>query len=142
MARKATPWEALDHIALVTVNLLCGLGVLSCWIGAAMHVHWHPQLRWLEGAITAAITAAVADCMWLLTGMRRIRSHRAELGSRVGGLAVPVVPSARLVRYVTADRMTTYHLPSCLLVHGKQVRTASAAEVERAERNRCRMCQP
>jgi hypothetical protein len=41
---------------------------------------------------------------------------------------------------VTAVRMTTYHLPSCVLVNGKRVRTASRVELERSHRGPCRMC--
>lgn len=138
--RAHGPWRLADHAALCSLNLVCAAGLLTCWIGAALRVHWHPQVRWLEGAIVAAVVAAAADSLWLLTAMKRIRERRIELRLRIEGLPITESRNVDLEAYVTAVRMTTYHLPSCVLVNGKRVRTASRVELERSHRGPCRMC--
>ena len=133
-------WHSADHVALCIVNLLCAAGVLTCWVNAAVHVHWHPQVPWLEGATIAALTAALADSMWLLSGMRRIRDRRSELQPAVEALPMKTGRPTPDKTYVTGERMTAYHLAGCLLVQGKRVRTAAVSELERSNHHPCRMC--
>jgi hypothetical protein len=132
-----------DHAGVVAVNVLCAVAVLACWVGAAVHETWHPQLKWVEGAIVAAVVASVADGLWLLQGMRQLRARRREVVVLGALWARPPAPPSTgdPTTYVAAPRMTVYHDPGCLMSARKaNLSAATAEEHARAGRTPCRMC--
>ena len=140
---RTSLWTKGDLLAAGTVNALAFLGVLVCWIGSATEVRWHPGLYWLQGAIVAAVVAAVADASWLLSGMRQLRQRRRLLAQCWPAVTARVATTQDPLpggTFVTADRMTTYHKPSCLLVRGKQVREYSRDAL--GAQDPCGMCAP
>jgi hypothetical protein len=137
---RSGPWGSPDHLALITANILCAAGVLVCWIGSGEQVGWHPQLPWLEGAITAALTAAIADCVWLLGALQQTRSLRRDVVLRASVLSVPAARETIGSNFVIGPRMTAFHRPSCLLVLGKPVAPLSQDQIRRADPRPCPMC--
>jgi hypothetical protein len=141
---RTGPWIVGDRYAVVTVNVLAVIVVAACWLGVATEVHWRTELYWLQGAIVAAVVAAIADATWLLTGMRQLRGRRRQLVDFVPqlvGVAAPTVTTALSVGpLVTADRMSTYHARSCPLVQGKDVYEGPVEYMQRHGRYACGMC--
>jgi hypothetical protein len=142
-AKEWGPWAAGDVFAPAMVNGLALLGLIVTWWGAASEAHWHSGLFWLQGAIVAAVVASVANATFLLKGLRQLRERRRALvlcwptllerwsnGPRVATEGV----------FVTAPRMTTYHLPSCLLMQGKPLREDGRHDFERNAYSACGMC--
>lgn len=138
----SAPWRPGDHLAVVTVNGLGAAAILACWIGAALQVRWSPETSWLEGALVAVITVAVADCIWLVSAMTRTRAARRQVIERASALRPPAPAGPAPTRFVSAPRMTTFHLAGCLLMAGKASYPVPATGPGPAGLERCRMCQP
>jgi len=115
------PWHRGDHYRLVAVEGLCLVGLGVCWLAAAFHSSWPPQIKWIEAAIVAVVIACLANAVWLLGGFRQVRSQRRA--------CIQMLTTAEITEpashwpggeiYVSAPRMTMYHRPSCLLVKDK-----------------------
>jgi hypothetical protein len=138
---RTRPWKPGDTPAVLTLNALAAVSVLVCWIGSATEVRFHDTLYWLQGAIVAALVASVANGLWLLAGMRQLRARRRLL-IETWPRQPASVASTREPDVVTAERMTTYHRPSCLLVSGKALRSGTRAALEGRHKRPCGMCQP
>ncbi|HMC40159.1 MAG TPA: hypothetical protein VKI19_10890 [Acidimicrobiales bacterium] len=136
------PWTPGDHLAVLLVNGTCGAALLAAWIGAALQTRWESQMGWLEGAIFAVITAAVADCIWLIQAMSRTRSARREVIRRSAALTLPALVTDRPIAtaFWSAPRMTTFHLRDCPVMAGKAA--VPVAQADPAGLRACRMCQP
>jgi hypothetical protein len=140
-APRTKPWKPGDTPAVLTLNALAAMGVLVCWIGSATEVRFHDTLYWLQGAIVAALVASVANGLWLVAGMRQLRARRRVLIETWPRASSPAAITREL-EVVTAERMTTYHRPNCLLVAGKALRTGTRSALERTKKRPCGMCQP
>lgn len=138
---RTQPWKPGDTPAVLTLNALAAVGVVVCWVGSATEVRFHDTLYWLQGAIVAALVASVANGLWLVAGMRQLRARRRLL-IETWPRASATVATTRELEVVTAERMTTYHRPSCLLVAGKALRSGTRAALERRHKRPCGMCQP
>ena len=134
-------WQPGDTPAVLALNALAAVGVVVCWVGSATEVRFHDTLYWLQGAIVAALVASVANGLWLVAGMRQLRARRRVLIETWPRVSSPVA-TTREPEVVTAERMTTYHRPSCLLVAGKAPRSGTRAALERTHKRPCGMCQP
>jgi len=135
------PWQPADHFAVIGTNLIGAVATLVCWIAAARQVRWQSQLSWLDGALTAVITVAVADVVWLISGMHRIRARRRLVVEGAGAAKVgEPTETTSAAGFVTSERMTLYHDPQCLLVQGKRTRPVIENEIRSADRQACRMC--
>src|SRR4051794_4282881 len=138
---RTQPWRPGDTPAVLTLNALAAVGVVVCWIGSATELRFHDTLYWLQGAIVAVLIASVANGLWLVAGMRQLRARRRvliETWPRQASSPAKV----REPEVVTAERMTTYHRPSCLLVAGKALRSGTRSALERRQKQPCGMCQP
>lgn len=133
-----------DHASVLLVNAVGAAGLLCCWVGSATQTTWHTELPWLDGAITAAIVVVVSDAIWLMGGMKQVRSLRRDLILRVGTMtALPIRPAGPSTsRYVSAPRMSFYHEPSCLMVGNKPLTSVSAEEADSEGLRRCPVCLP
>lgn len=133
-----------DHASVLLVNAVGAGGLVCCWVGSAMQTTWRPELPWLDGAITAAIVVVVSDAIWLMGGMRQVRSLRRDVILRAGAVtAIPVRPAGLSTScYVSAPRMSLYHEPSCLMVRNKPLTSVSAEEAECGPLRRCPVCMP
>jgi hypothetical protein len=138
---RTRPWKPGDTPAVLTLNAVAAVGVLVCWIGSATEVRFHDTLYWLQGAIVAALVASVGNGLWLVAGMRQLRARRRVLIETWPRQPAPTA-SVQEPDVVTAERMTTYHRPSCLLVAGKALRSGTRSALERRQKRPCGMCQP
>lgn len=133
-----------DHASVLLVNAIGAAGVLWCWVGSATQTTWHTELPWLDGAITAAIVVVVSDAIWLVGGMKQVKSLRRDVTLRAGAMTALPVRRAGLAtsRYVSAPRMSFYHEPSCLMVRNKPATSVSAEDAEVRGLRRCPVCMP
>lgn len=147
------PWNRSDLTALSARVLLAGVGLLVAWIGCSGTVEWTNQQAWTAGAIGALVVLLTGASAWLQCGLRNLRDAEREMLAVVqvreaGPQAPSRAPVAAAsnghpdVPFVTAEGMTLYHRPSCLLVRAKALRPVTESETQVRALTPCRMCQP
>jgi len=163
--RTAGPWRAGDRrtFAWTTGLGLAGL-VIGYW-GASGTVAQSTQLRWTALAVAGVAVAGLGNAVWLAAAARDVRARRGQMSVRLSMALAGAEKSAQLappgardyahlpraegqgaaastagggsgVGVVTAEGMTHYHRPDCLMVVGKTVREGTG------RKRPCPICRP
>jgi hypothetical protein len=146
------PWTPKDAKAAGGLAGAGLLGLALCWYEISGLNRQDPQMTAVVLGIAAAVLTGGACVMWLLAGLRAVRTRahhtRLDIRSAVADLvnAQPVWRQALLAEQarvqlldtgpVTAAGMTRYHRATCQLMRGKPPLPVTPDLVA------CGMCQP
>jgi hypothetical protein len=138
-------------VSLVTANLFGAALVAVAWWGSSGSDTIAPQLTWLNVSLGGFGIASVANGLWFAQGRRMVSLARTAAfpppaSWRCNG-SLRGTDSAAQAGYetdglVSGPHMTRYHLSSCALVAGKDVRLGSPMDHELAGRTACEICRP
>lgn len=154
---RTGPWSPDHGIAVCAANLLAIVLCFVAWWQTSGIATARAQLGWFDASLLGVVIGIGANAWFIARGRRMIRlgqvvalagvagpfgySNGGELSTN-GSHPVKhkeIVPAGR---YVAGERMSRYHIASCLLAADKQVTENSRAVHERAGRRPCELCQP
>lgn len=146
--RPTSPWALAEQVRLGQTVAVGAVALLVGWYGLSGSVVLSRQATYLVVALAGLLVSSTGLALWLLAGLRAIRTRRVLV--REGLLVLlgdlPVQDVGRTVDEPTAlvasAAMTRYHRPSCLLVEGKAVSPLSLTAHRKAGRLPCGVCQP
>lgn len=157
---SSTAWRARDITRSMVLWTLGLLGGLLCWYGAAGEDNLRDQVPWILGAAAATGLFVLGGAALLIAGFREVRrgvreldvdkqvvfgllSNEVRASLREAEAAALQAEPGTLVdagALVAAEGMARAHLPSCLLVRGKQVQLLDDRAA--AGLRSCGVCRP
>lgn len=144
-----TPWVLHDHVRLAQGLFIGAAAMLVGWHALAQTVLLSRQTLYFTIALGGLMLSAATVGVWLLAGLRAIRTRRALVQGGVL-LLVQLLPTGK-TSLLTADQggelvstpaMTRFHRGGCLLVEGKDVDAATRSEHLSAGKRPCPVCEP
>jgi hypothetical protein len=126
---RAGLWGLSDLRRLVRMLALSSTGLVIAWLVASGTTDLPRQEMAVAGGIVAIAIAIAGLAGWLLAGMHAVRELRENAARDARALiarrAVTGETPLAAGGLVAAEGMSHHHLPSCLMVRGKALRTAS-----------------
>jgi hypothetical protein len=144
-SRGGAPHLALPPLTAVAVAAVLGLGLLLvAWVGASDQRDSADQMAWLNVGVAGVLVTGAAGGTWILRARRAVEERLTMMLAGTDDIVLlDAVPErATPERLATAIRMTRYHVPECLLVHGKALSFDIRSELERSGLQPCEMCRP
>jgi hypothetical protein len=142
-ARGVNPWSSDEVARLIVTNAVGLVMLLAAWYQTAGVGQMRTALTWLCLGMAGLITAAVANGLWLLRGLRAIGLAGADVISP-RSTATPALSSLpdSGAGFVSGPQMSHYHRPACPLVIGRELTVAARAAHEGAGLSPCGVCEP
>lgn len=139
----AEPWGGRELIQFVALSVASLVLLAAGWFGAGGEALLEDQVPFLNLAVAGLLVGAAGGALWVIAGLRAVRSRKAAvkvlLAARAGRPGAGAAPAGSEV-LVAGAAMTRFHRPDCSLVAGKELAAATRADHERAGRRACGMC--
>jgi hypothetical protein len=141
----AEPWGSRELIRFVALSVASLVLLAVGWLGAGGEALLEEQMPFLDVAVAGLLVGAAGGALWVIAGIRAVRSRKAVVKAlvavRAGGTAAGAA-SVRSDMFVAGAAMTRFHRPDCSLVAGKELAAATRVDHQRAGRRACGMCAP
>ena len=141
----AEPWGARDLIQFVALSVASLALLAAGWFGAGGEALLEDQVPFLNVAVAGLLVGAAGGGLWVIAGIRAVRSRKAAVkllvAARAGGRTAGAAPVPSDM-FVAGAAMTRFHRPECSLVVGKELTSATRADHQQAGRRACGMCSP
>lgn len=137
----ANPWRPGDVASMLVLNLVAAILIIAGFVMARSTADPGRVQIATNIASGGLLVALAGNLVWLFGVLREVTGlRRSVLG--VPPASPDRTPDIRAApeQLVAGPSMTRYHRESCILVRGKEVKTASLSAHRRAGRLPCGVC--
>ena len=139
----AEPWGSRELVQFVALSVASLVLLAAGWFGTGGEALLEDQVPFLNVAVAGLLVGAAGGGLWVIAGIRAVRTRKAAVkvlvAARADGPTAGAVP-VRSDMFVAGAAMTRFHRPGCSLVAGKELAAATRADHEQAGRRACGMC--